>query len=185
MVKENPIAVREKRQSLIDILCDKTSESSARWSLYRARRTNATGLRRRSQIQGIHRLGERAFAELAEELERYGIADLDVRLAKYAPLEADLLRAVGADRFPDGPRQGTGRTGTGQAGGLSSRNIGCRTALQPEFIADLSRAEAADWGARLGANPARSAPMAGRSTWRSASGRPAHSPTDSAPASSS
>jgi hypothetical protein len=103
VVKENPIAAQRSRQSKVDLLCYKTPQGSTTWSPDRARRTNATGLRRRCQIEGIHRLGERALAELVGELERYGIADLDVRLAKYAPLEADLLRAVGADRFPDGP----------------------------------------------------------------------------------
>jgi hypothetical protein len=62
-----------------------------------------------------------------------------------------------ATRGPPAPGQGTGRTGTRQAGGLSCRNIGCRTTLQPEFIADLSRAKGTDWGERPGANPARCA----------------------------
>jgi hypothetical protein len=60
--------------------------------------------RRRRQLENIKKLGStRIWAELIEELERYGVRDLDARLARYARLDPDILRALGADRFPHPP----------------------------------------------------------------------------------
>jgi hypothetical protein len=58
-------------------------------------------LRRRRQIEALHRLGSRVVGELLEEIARYhGLRDdIDQRLARYAQLDPDALRAVGGDRF--------------------------------------------------------------------------------------
>lgn len=59
--------------------------------------------RRQSLCARIHDLGPRVFFELLNELEKYGVADLDRRLERYADLDPELLAAVGADRFPARP----------------------------------------------------------------------------------
>jgi hypothetical protein len=67
-------------------------------------------LRRRYLAQRIHALGARALLELVEELDRHHAlgADLDRRLERYAALDAQVLRALGADRFPPLPFRAVG-----------------------------------------------------------------------------
>ncbi len=63
-------------------------------------------LRRRRQVDALHRLGARAVGELLDELRRHhpGIADdIDRRIARYAALDRRLLVAVGGDRWPAPP----------------------------------------------------------------------------------
>ena len=59
-------------------------------------------LGRERQIQRIHTLGPRVVFELIDELDRHHSLgeDLDRRLARYAALDPEVLRAVGGDRFP-------------------------------------------------------------------------------------
>ena len=59
-------------------------------------------LRRMRLVERVHNLGPRIAFELLDELDRHhGIgADLDRRLARYAGLDPEILRAVGGDRFP-------------------------------------------------------------------------------------
>ena len=53
----------------------------------------------------IWRIGAQVLFELLDELDRHHRLgdDLDARLSKYAAADLDLLRAVGADRFPPPP----------------------------------------------------------------------------------
>ena len=62
-------------------------------------------LRRLRQIERIHGFGARVVYELVDELDRHhGLgADLDWRLARYAALDFEVLRALGADKFPAVP----------------------------------------------------------------------------------
>jgi hypothetical protein len=62
-------------------------------------------LRRQHLALRVHRLGDRAFFEFIDELDRHHALgdDLDQRLEKYAGADADLLRAIGADRFSASP----------------------------------------------------------------------------------
>jgi hypothetical protein len=66
-------------------------------------------MRRQRLCTRIHGLGPRVFAELLGELERYGIADLDRRLERYAQLDPEVLARLGADRFPPAPIHLVGR----------------------------------------------------------------------------
>jgi hypothetical protein len=59
--------------------------------------------RRQSLCARIHDLGPRVLFELVVEIEKYGVADLDRRVERYADLDPELLAAVGADRFPPRP----------------------------------------------------------------------------------
>jgi hypothetical protein len=59
--------------------------------------------RRRRQVEAIWLLGARVVFELLNEIERYGPDDLASRLARYAALDHDFIRLVGADRFPHPP----------------------------------------------------------------------------------
>jgi hypothetical protein len=62
-------------------------------------------LRRQCQCETIWRLGARVFFELIDELARHhALPDLDRRLARYARLDPDIIRAVQADRFPQAIR---------------------------------------------------------------------------------
>jgi hypothetical protein len=63
----------------------------------------ARGLRRRRQVEAIWLLGARVVFELLNEIERYGLDNLDARLARYAALDQDVIHLVGADRFPYPP----------------------------------------------------------------------------------
>jgi hypothetical protein len=56
----------------------------------------ARSLRRRRQVEAIWVFGARVVLELLDEIERYGLEDLDARLAKYAALDHDVIRLVGA-----------------------------------------------------------------------------------------
>jgi len=62
-------------------------------------------LRRRRQIEAIHRLGPRVTFELFDELDRHhGLGeDLDRRLERYAAVDPATLRSLGGDRFPTSP----------------------------------------------------------------------------------
>ena len=62
-------------------------------------------LRRQRHVEQIHRLGARVIFELVDELDRHhGLADdLDRRLERYAALDPEVLRALGADRLPVSP----------------------------------------------------------------------------------
>jgi hypothetical protein len=64
-----------------------------------------TRLRRQRQCQSIWSLGPRVFFELIEELNRYHDLgeDLDERRERSAALDADMLRMVGALKFPNRP----------------------------------------------------------------------------------
>jgi hypothetical protein len=66
-------------------------------------------LRRQRQCETIWRLGPRTLYELLAEIERYGLGDLDERLARYAALDHDIVRLVGAARFPSPPLHTVGR----------------------------------------------------------------------------
>lgn len=71
-----------------------------------ARTLAAHTLCRRQLVAAIHCLGSaRVWGELLDELERerYGVRDLDARLARYAQLAPDILRDVRADRFRPPP----------------------------------------------------------------------------------
>jgi hypothetical protein len=57
--------------------------------------------RRRRQIEAIHRLGPRVVGELLVEVA--DLADLDQQLTRYASLDGNAVRALGADRFPPNP----------------------------------------------------------------------------------
>ena len=62
-------------------------------------------LHRQHLARRIHHLGARIFFELLDELDRHhGIGDdLDRRLARYAGLDSDMLRVVGAEGFAPHP----------------------------------------------------------------------------------
>jgi hypothetical protein len=62
-------------------------------------------LRRRRQVQAVHRLGSRTVGELLDEITRHhGIADdINRRLARYAAIDPEILRAFGGDRWPSAP----------------------------------------------------------------------------------
>ncbi len=60
-----------------------------------------TDIRRRRQIEAIHRLGPRVVGELLVEIA--DLADLDIALEKYARLDGDAVRALGADQFSPNP----------------------------------------------------------------------------------
>jgi hypothetical protein len=62
-------------------------------------------LRRQRLVEQVHRFGARVIFELLDEIDRHhGLGDdLDRRLARYAGLDADILRALAADRFPPVP----------------------------------------------------------------------------------
>jgi hypothetical protein len=61
-------------------------------------------LRRQRQVEHICRTARLVF-ELLNELDRYhGLGDdLDRRLARYAAIDHEILRALGGDRFPSMP----------------------------------------------------------------------------------
>ena len=64
---------------------------------------HAQALRRQRHIEQLHRLGPRVLAELLAEIERHHpeiVDDIDRRLARYAELDPEILRALGGDRFP-------------------------------------------------------------------------------------
>jgi hypothetical protein len=60
----------------------------------------ARGLRRGRQVEAIWLLGARVVFEVLNEIVRYGLDNLDARPARYAALDQDVIRLVGADRFP-------------------------------------------------------------------------------------
>jgi hypothetical protein len=62
-------------------------------------------LRRQRLVRTVHELGARVTFELLDELARaHGIGDdIDERLAGYASLRPEILRALGADQFPATP----------------------------------------------------------------------------------
>jgi|HubBroStandDraft_4_1064222.scaffolds.fasta_scaffold1020535_2 hypothetical protein len=62
-------------------------------------------LRQRRQVQAVYCLGSRAVGELIDEIGRHhGItADIDRRLARYAAIDPEMLRAVGGNRWPIAP----------------------------------------------------------------------------------
>ena len=65
------------------------------------------GLRQERQIEHVHALGPRVFAELLGDIARRTgqssfIAD---RLQAYAALDATVLRAIGGDKFPPMPME--------------------------------------------------------------------------------
>ncbi len=70
-------------------------------------------LRRRHLVRHLHRLGERAIDELLIELgQAHGIeADIIARLERYATIDINELRAVGADRLWLGPLYVVARDG--------------------------------------------------------------------------
>jgi hypothetical protein len=59
-------------------------------------------LRRQYLAQRVHTLGARVLFQLIDELDRHhGLGDdLDQRLERYAAVDPELLRALGADTFP-------------------------------------------------------------------------------------
>jgi hypothetical protein len=66
-------------------------------------------LRRQWQVARICRT-PRLVLELLNELDRYhALPDLDARLARYAELNLDLLRATGGDRLVSPPLHAVGR----------------------------------------------------------------------------
>src|SRR4051812_42682747 len=74
-------------------------------------RSQGWRLRRQWQVERIHRLGARAVAELLDEIGRHNpeiVADLDRRIAAYAAIDAEILGAVGGDRFPASPMRVVG-----------------------------------------------------------------------------
>src|SRR5438105_11373630 len=62
-------------------------------------------LHRQRLVERVHRLSARALFEFVNELDHHhGLGDdLDRRLQRYARLDAELLHAVGGDRFPSAP----------------------------------------------------------------------------------
>ena len=82
-------------------------------ALAAARLANTAKLRRRRLIERVHQIaGLRGLVELFEELVERDLLDeteLERRLSRYAGLDADLLRAVGALRFPHPPIRIVGR----------------------------------------------------------------------------
>jgi hypothetical protein len=63
-------------------------------------------LRRQRLCARVHRLGDRVLYELLDELDRHGVAswaDVEPRLERFASLDPELLRAVGAGRFAARP----------------------------------------------------------------------------------
>jgi len=62
-------------------------------------------LRRQRQVERLHRLGARPLFELLQQLDRdHDLGgDLDRQLERYARLDPDLLREIGADRFAPMP----------------------------------------------------------------------------------
>jgi hypothetical protein len=63
-------------------------------------------LRRQRLVAQVHRLGERVFFELLDELDRRGIvswAELEPRLERFAALDPEILQALGGDRFAAWP----------------------------------------------------------------------------------
>lgn len=59
-------------------------------------------LRRQRHVERLYRLGPRAVFELLDELDRvHRLTDLDARLARYAAVDPEILRALGANRFPE------------------------------------------------------------------------------------
>jgi hypothetical protein len=90
----------------------KNNSESATPSLTRAQRLQRLRvdenlrLRRQRYIARIWPLGERPMFELVEHLVRVfdlDVAEVDRILAKFAGLNADTLRALGADRLPPPP----------------------------------------------------------------------------------
>ena len=77
------------------------------------RRVNKRQLRRRRQIEEIVRRGHlRSLVELLKELVRHGLVDqrgLDYRIAAYAAVHAELIKALGGDRLPTLPLHVTAR----------------------------------------------------------------------------
>jgi hypothetical protein len=62
--------------------------------------------RRQRLVEQVHAFGARIAFEFVDELARRHpeIADdIDLRLGRYAELDPEVLRAVGADRFPVSP----------------------------------------------------------------------------------
>ena len=67
--------------------CDEANTDTT----FQQRTLAARRLRRRQQLENINNLAStRVWAELIEELERYGGRDLDARLARYARLDPAL-----------------------------------------------------------------------------------------------
>ena len=62
-------------------------------------------LRRHRQVEHIHGLGPRAYGELLAEIgEQRGCRTfIDRRLRAYAALDPEVVRALGADKFPRPP----------------------------------------------------------------------------------
>ena len=58
-------------------------------------------LKRQRQVEHLHQLGPRAVGELLREVAKD--EDLDRTLEAYERLTADLLKALGGDRFPPLP----------------------------------------------------------------------------------
>lgn len=71
------------------------------------RRVNKRQLRRRRQIEEIVRRGHlRSLVKLLKELVRHGLVDrrgLDYRIAAYAAVHAEFIKALGGDRLPTLP----------------------------------------------------------------------------------
>ena len=78
-----------------------------------ARQAAARRLRRQRLVEAIARLGApRIWFEFVDELIRHhpDIADdIDRRLARYAAVDAEILAAVGGDRFPMSPTRAVSR----------------------------------------------------------------------------
>jgi hypothetical protein len=63
-------------------------------------------LRWQRYVESVHQLGARVEFEFWDEVARHHpdlVDDLDRRLARYAELDPEVLRALGADRFPASP----------------------------------------------------------------------------------
>jgi hypothetical protein len=73
------------------------------------RRVNERQLRRRCQIEEIFRLDHlRSLIELLEELVRHGLGDQrepDYRIAAYAAVDAEFLKALDGPQLPPLPLQ--------------------------------------------------------------------------------
>jgi hypothetical protein len=94
-----PAALRDADRTYVRV-----SDEQVTGAIISACALAARGLRRRCQVEAVHRLGPRPLAELLGELDRhFELSDFDVRLERYPALDPDLFRAVSADRLPHLP----------------------------------------------------------------------------------
>ena len=79
-----------------------TQDRSSDTTLTALRLAASRRMRRQRYVERLCQLGPRVVAELLDELDRHHQlgGDLDDRLERYAQLDATVLAALGADRFP-------------------------------------------------------------------------------------